>query len=84
MLITPHPPTLSQGQFKHGSILNENLCLYRVTSQRQSTVNDQIELTFDGINLADSPGRRFADSELYPIEYETFGPRYLIGMRFKY
>ena len=47
-------------------------------------VNDQIELTFDGINLADSPGRRFADSELYPIEYETFGPRYLIGMRFKY
>jgi TonB-dependent receptor len=47
-------------------------------------LNDQFELTFDGINLADSPGRRFADSKLYPVEYETFGPRYMIGVRFKY
>jgi hypothetical protein len=47
-------------------------------------LNDNFELTFDGINLADSPGRRFADSKLYPIEYETFGPRYMIGVRFKY
>ena len=43
MLITPHPPTLSQGQFKHGSILNENLCLYRVTSRRQSTRGGRVE-----------------------------------------
>ena len=47
-------------------------------------LNDNLELTFDGVNLADHPGRRFADTELYPIEYETFGPRYMIGVRFKY
>ncbi len=47
-------------------------------------VSKNIELTFDAVNLLDSPGRRFADSALYPIEYETFGARYLAGIRFKF
>jgi TonB-dependent receptor len=46
--------------------------------------NDNFEFTFDGINLLDSPGRRFADSESNPIEYETFGARYMVGFKFKY
>ncbi|NJR20470.1 MAG: hypothetical protein HC777_02695 [Hyphomonadaceae bacterium] len=47
-------------------------------------VNDRYELTFDAVNLLDSPGRRFADGKLNPIEYETFGARYLAGVRFKF
>jgi TonB-dependent receptor len=47
-------------------------------------VNDKFELTFDGVNLLDSPGRRYADSEANPIEYETFGARYMVGFKFKY
>lgn len=47
-------------------------------------LNKRFELTFDAVNLLDSPGRRFADSELNPIEYETFGARYLAGVRFKF
>jgi TonB-dependent receptor len=47
-------------------------------------INKNLEITFDGVNLLDSPGRRFADSEAYPIEYETFGARYLVGFKFKY
>jgi TonB-dependent receptor len=47
-------------------------------------VSERIELTFDAVNLLDSPGRRYADSKLFPIEYETFGARYLAGVRFKF
>jgi TonB-dependent receptor len=47
-------------------------------------LNETFEFTFDAVNLLDSPGRRFADSESNPIEYETFGARYLVGIKFKY
>ncbi len=47
-------------------------------------VNDTFEVTFDAVNLLDSPGRRYADSEANPVEYETFGARYLVGFKFKY
>jgi TonB-dependent receptor len=47
-------------------------------------LNKNFELTFDAVNLLDSPGRRFADSESNPIEYETFGSRYMVGFKFKY
>jgi TonB-dependent receptor len=46
--------------------------------------NSALEFTFDGVNLLDSPGRRFADTEAFPIEYETFGARYMVGFKFKY
>ncbi|MCC6940941.1 MAG: hypothetical protein IT551_04940 [Novosphingobium sp.] len=40
MSITPDTPDWSaRGGFKHGSILNGNLCPYRVNSQRKSTGN---------------------------------------------
>lgn len=43
MSITPDTPDWSaRGGFKHGSILNGNLCPYRVTSQRKSTTKDYI------------------------------------------
>ena len=47
-------------------------------------LNDTYELYFDGANLLDGAGRRYADSSNYPIEYETFGPRYIVGVRFNY
>jgi TonB-dependent receptor len=42
------------------------------------------ELTFDAVNLLDSPGRRHADGAANPIEYEKFGRRYLAGVRFTF
>jgi hypothetical protein len=36
------------------------------------------------VNLSDSPALRFADSNRYPIEYETFGERYITGLRFNF
>lgn len=41
MSITPDTPDWSaRGGFKHGSILNGNLCPYRVNSQRKSTISE--------------------------------------------
>ncbi|MFZ4604345.1 MAG: TonB-dependent receptor, partial [Caulobacterales bacterium] len=42
------------------------------------------EVYADGVNLLDGPGRRFADNTSFPIEYETFGRRYLAGVRFNF
>lgn len=47
-------------------------------------LTDNIELTFDAVNLLDTPAMRYADSFARPIEWETFGARYLVGARFKY
>ncbi len=47
-------------------------------------LNDNIEMYFNGENLLDGAGRRYAHTSNFPVEYETFGPRYLIGARFNY
>ncbi|MFZ4122612.1 MAG: TonB-dependent receptor [Caulobacterales bacterium] len=47
-------------------------------------VNDNYEVYFDGVNLLDGPGRRFADTSNFPVEYETFGERFIVGVRFNY
>lgn len=47
-------------------------------------VNDNIEWFFDGSNLTDEQSIRFADSKDYPIEIESFGQRYMMGVRVKY
>jgi hypothetical protein len=36
------------------------------------------------VNLLDGGGRRYADSPNHPIEYETFGRRYIAGVRFNF
>ena len=48
------------------------------------SVNDNAEVYFDAVNLLDGPGRRYSTSEEYVIEYETFGERYNIGLRFNF
>lgn len=47
-------------------------------------VNDNIEWFFDAANLTDEQAIRFADSKNYPIEIESFGERYMMGLRVKY
>ncbi|NDC58732.1 MAG: TonB-dependent receptor, partial [Alphaproteobacteria bacterium] len=42
------------------------------------------EIYADGVNLMDGPGRRYGDTTGFPIEYETFGRRYLAGVRFNF
>lgn len=45
------------------------------------SVNDDVEWFFDASNLLDGPGRRYRGDEIRVIEYETFGPRYVTGVR---
>jgi TonB-dependent receptor len=47
-------------------------------------VSDNFEIYADGVNLLDGPGRRFADTTDKPIEYEKFGRRYIVGVRFNF
>jgi len=47
-------------------------------------VNQNLELYVDGVNLSDQGARRYGDQKRYPIEYETFGRRYVAGVRFNF
>lgn len=47
-------------------------------------LNSNLEWYFDAVNLTDQGGRRYADKPQYPIEFETFGPRYIMGVRFNF
>lgn len=47
-------------------------------------LNDNIQLTFDAVNLLDNAAVRYADGLANPVEWEKFGVRYLAGVRFKF
>ncbi|ALL12436.1 TonB-dependent receptor [Caulobacter henricii] len=47
-------------------------------------VNQNFEVYLDGVNLTDQGARRYGDQKRYPIEYETFGRRYVAGVRFNF
>jgi len=47
-------------------------------------VNKNFEVYLDGVNLTDQGARRYGDQKRYPIEYETFGRRYVAGVRFNF
>lgn len=44
-------------------------------------INENFEWFFDAVNLTDDAGRRYGDSPDFPIEHETFGRRYIMGVR---
>ncbi len=46
--------------------------------------NDNLEWFFDAANLGDYAAIRYRGAKQYPIEYETFGTRYMMGLRFNY
>lgn len=47
-------------------------------------VTKNIEAYFDAVNLTNQGARRYGDSDLFPIEYEKFGPRFIGGVRFNF
>lgn len=47
-------------------------------------LNSGLELYFDAVNLTNMGARRFGDNEVYPIEFERFGARYMAGARFNF
>ncbi len=47
-------------------------------------INDNFELTFDAANLTNDPGRRYGDTSAFPIEWERFGRRYILGVNFTF
>ena len=47
-------------------------------------VNENLEAFLDGVNLTNQGARRYADKDIYPIEYEKFGKRFIGGIRFKF
>lgn len=44
-------------------------------------INKNVEYFFDALNLTDQQAVRYGDSRQYPIEGETFGARYIMGVR---
>ncbi|MBJ7484814.1 TonB-dependent receptor [Brevundimonas sp.] len=47
-------------------------------------VNDHAEIYFDASNLLNNPGRRYSRESIYTIEWERFGRRFDIGVRFNF
>ncbi len=43
-----------------------------------------LEIYMDAVNLTNMGARRYGDRDIYPIEFEKFGPRYMAGVRFNY
>jgi TonB-dependent receptor len=47
-------------------------------------VTDNLEVYFDASNLTDNPGRRYSRESQYTIEWERFGRRFDVGVRFNF
>jgi len=48
------------------------------------TFNENLEWFFDAANLTNDAGRRYGADPSHPIEHETFGRRYMMGVRFNF
>lgn len=44
-------------------------------------INKNVEYFFDALNLTDQQAVRYGNSRQYPVEGETFGARYIMGVR---
>lgn len=70
--------------FPSGSAANENLYWDETTRLELSVryqVNDNVSLFFDGNNLTNEKGVRYQGRENRPYEVESFGRKYLAGVR---
>lgn len=47
-------------------------------------INETFEWYFDAANLTNDAGRRYGNDPGHPIEHETFGRRYMMGVRFSF
>ncbi len=48
------------------------------------SINDALEWFFDASNLTNGQGLRYSTDKRYTIENETFGTRYMMGVRFQF
>ena len=48
------------------------------------SINEELEWFFDASNLTNGRGLRYSTDKLYTIENETFGTRYMMGVRFQF
>jgi TonB-dependent receptor len=48
------------------------------------SINENVQLYVDANNLTNEPGIRYQGNSQYPIEHETFGRRYLAGVRLNF
>lgn len=53
----------------------------RISAALRYRLNPTLEFYLDADNLTDEPGLRFVGDTKHPIEHETFGRRYLAGVR---
>jgi TonB-dependent receptor len=47
-------------------------------------VNKNLEYFFDAVNLSNEQAIRYGDTRAFPVEGETFGPRYIMGVRLNF
>ncbi len=47
-------------------------------------VNKNLEFFLDAVNIANEQAIRYGDTRAFPIEGETFGPRYIMGVRLNF
>ena len=47
-------------------------------------VNKNLEYFFDAVNLTNEQAIRYGDTRAFPVEGETFGPRYIMGVRLNF
>ncbi|HEX2559588.1 TonB-dependent receptor [Phenylobacterium sp.] len=73
--------------FPSGSAANQNLYWDETTRLEFSLryqVNDNVSLFFDANNLTNEKGIRYQGNENRPYEVESFGRKYLAGLRFTF
>ena len=47
-------------------------------------INENLEWTFDAVNLTDDSAARYGNDPGHPVENETFGRRYIMGVRYHF
>ncbi len=47
-------------------------------------VNKNLEFFLDAVNIANEQAVRYGDTRAFPVEGETFGPRYIMGVRLNF
>lgn len=70
--------------FPSGSAANSNLYWDETTRVELSVryqINDHVSVFFDGNNLTDEKGIRYQGREVRPYEVESFGRKFLFGVR---
>ena len=47
-------------------------------------VSKNLEFFLDAVNISNEQAVRYGDTRAFPVEGETFGPRYIMGVRLNF